>query len=187
MTKKKEPVEILVIADRSGSMSSIRSDAIGGFNTFLKEQKSVKGKANFTLVLFDDQYEVPVKGVDIKQVEELTEETFVPRGMTAMNDAIGKSLSNLIAKSPAKAVICILTDGAENASREYTPQQVKALVKEVEEKGYQVTFLAANIDAFAAGAALGLSGDNTFSFAANGKGVNQAYATMSTRSTTYRT
>ena len=98
MKDKKEPVEILVIADRSGSMASIRQDAIGGFNTFLKEQKSVKGKANFTLVLFDDQYEVPIESVDIKKVDELTEETFVPRGMTAMNDAIGKSLSQLFAK-----------------------------------------------------------------------------------------
>ena len=186
MTKKKEPVEILVIADRSGSMFSIRSDAIGGFNTFLKEQQAVKGKANFTLVLFDDQYEVPVKGVDIKQVEELTDKTFVPRGMTAMNDAIGKSLSELLDKSPEKAIICILTDGAENASKEYTSEQVKELIKEAEGKDYQVTFLAANVDAFAAGGSLGISMNNTFAFAASAQGIHEAYATMSTRSTTYR-
>lgn len=183
---KKQAVEILVIADRSGSMSSIRQDAIGGFNTFLQEQKSVKGKANFTLVLFNDKYEVPVENVDIKKVEELTESTFVPRGMTAMNDAIGKSLSQLLAKNPEKAIICILTDGAENASKEYTSAQVKDLIEQAEAKDYQVTFLAANIDAFTAGGSLGISMTNTFAFTANAAGVHEAYATMSTRSTTYR-
>lgn len=186
MSKKKQVVEILVVADRSGSMGAIRDDAIGGFNTFLEEQKAVKGKANLTLVLFDDQYEVPVKSVDIKKVEPLTHETFVPRGMTAMNDAIGKALSELESNAPDKAIVCIITDGAENSSREYTSEQVKQKIKNAEERGWQVVFLAANIDAFAAGSVLGINMNSTFSFSANSQGVHDAYATMSASTRNYR-
>lgn len=187
MAKKKQPVEILVIADRSGSMSSLRDDAIGGFNTFLEEQKAVKGEANLTLVLFDDQYEVPVERVNIQDVEPLTRDTFVPRGMTAMNDAIGKAIVTLEVSSPKKAIICIITDGAENSSKEFTSQQIKDKITEVEDKGWQVVFLAANIDAFQAGGSLGVNMNNTFSFAASAQGVQEAYANMSVSTRSYRT
>lgn len=183
---KREPVEILVIADRSGSMGSIRAEAIGGFNNFLTAQKAVKGAANLTLVLFDDQYEVPINGVKLKEVEPLTTETFVPRGMTALYDAVGKALASLEAKAPKKAVICILTDGAENASKEYTHASVQERVKAAEARGWEIVFLAANIDAKAAGASLGITRGASIAFAANGLGVTNAYADMSTVATGYR-
>lgn len=170
MTKAKEAVEIIVIADRSGSMESIRSDAIGGFNGFLEEQQALKGKANLTLVLFDDKYEVAVDRVPVKKVPKLTAQTFVPRGTTAMNDAIGKALATLEELNPTKAVICIITDGMENASREFTREQVKAKIQEAEAKGYQVQFLAANMDAYQASASYGISIDTTIAF----NGVNGA-------------
>jgi uncharacterized protein with von Willebrand factor type A (vWA) domain len=182
-----DPIEIVAIIDRSGSMESIRDDAIGGFNAFLEEQKQVDGAANLTLVLFDDKYEVPIDREDIQAVEPLTRETFVPRGMTAMNDAIGRTLAKLESNMVKKAVICILTDGAENASREYTADQIKTKIKEAEAKGYQVVFLAANIDAFAAGGSLGISGNNTIAFAASAKGVQDAYLSMSVATRAYRT
>ncbi|MNQ78428.1 von Willebrand factor type A domain protein [compost metagenome] len=185
--KEDQPVESFVIADRSGSMESIRDDAIGGFNSFLEEQQKVDGKANLTLVLFDDRYEVPVKSVDIRKVKPLTRKTFVPRGMTAMNDAIGKAVAELFEIAPEKAVVCIITDGAENSSKEFTNQQVKDKIKEVEAKGWQVVFLAANIDAFSAGGSLGINSATTFGFAANAKGVQDAYATMSASTRAYRT
>ena len=184
--KEDQPVEIFVIADRSGSMESIRDDAIGGFNSFLEEQRKVDGKANLTLVLFDDRYEVPVKSVDIHKVKPLTRETFVPRGMTAMNDAIGKAVAELSEIAPEKAIVCIITDGAENSSKEFTNQQVKDKIKEVEAKGWQVVFLAANIDAFSAGDSLGINSATTFGFAATAKGVQNAYATMSASTRNYR-
>lgn len=183
---KKEAVEILVILDRSGSMSSIRDEAIGGFNNFLTSQQAVKGAANLTLVLFDDQYEVPVDGVKVKEVKPLTQETFVPRGMTAMNDAIGKALTTLEAKNPKKAVICILTDGAENASKEYTQVQVQEKVKAAEARGWEVVFLAANIDAKQTGAQLGILRGASMNFAADAKGMQFAYDSMCASTTTYR-
>lgn len=185
--KEDQSVEIFVIADRSGSMESIRDDAIGGFNSFLEEQQKLDGKANLTLVLFDDKYEVPVKSVDIQKVKPLTRETFVPRGMTAMNDAIGKAVAELSEIAPEKAVVCIITDGAENSSKEFTSHQVKDKIKEVEAKGWQVVFLAANIDAFSAGGSLGINSATTFDFAANAQGVHDAYATMSASTRAYRT
>jgi Mg-chelatase subunit ChlD len=129
---KKEAVEIVVIADRSGSMSVIRDDAIGGFNTFLKEQKAVKGAANLTLVLFDHEYLVAVDSQPIKKVVPLNNETYVPRGMTALNDSIGRAISALEAKNPNKAIVCILTDGQENQSREFNTEQAKAKINAAE-------------------------------------------------------
>ena len=183
---KAQPVEIVVIADRSGSMASIKNDAIGGFNTFLEEQKAVKGEANLTLVLFDDKYEVPVDAQPIKSVEPLTEKTFVPRGMTAMNDAIGRALTVLEAKAPEKVIVCILTDGHENASREFNTTQVKGLITKAEGRGWQVVYLAANQDAFAVGATLGVNPNLVQNFAATGAGITKAYANLSVTTRSYR-
>lgn len=183
---KKTPVEIVAILDRSGSMNSIRDDAIGGFNTFLAEQQGVKGAANLTVILFDDKYEVPVDAEAVKSAVPLTRDTFVPRGMTAMNDAIGKAIATLEAKAPDKAIVCILTDGQENASREYTTAQVKEKITACEKRGWRVVYLAANQDAFAVGAAYGVNAIHTQNFAATGAGVRTAMASASLSTTDYR-
>ena len=181
-----EAVEIVMIVDRSGSMSSIANDAIGGYNTFLKEQKAVDGKANLTLVLFDDQIETPIDSMDIQSVPELNSKTYVPRGSTAMNDAIGSSLAKLEEKNPSKAIICILTDGEENASREYSLGMIKERIKKAEDRGWQIQYLAANQDAFSVGTSIGISGNNTKGFAANSAGVLDAYACLSSTTRSYR-
>lgn len=186
MKQNDSVVEIVSIVDQSGSMELIRNDAIGGFNSFLEQQKALGGNANLTLVLFDDRYEVPVNGVALQDVAPLTRETFVPRGWTALYDAIGRALVELETKNPAKAIIQIITDGAENGSKEYTRDQIKAKIKAAEDRGWEVIFLAANIDAFAAGGGLGIAGSNTYAFAANAQGVHDAFASMSLRSSAYR-
>lgn len=183
---KKEAVEIVVIADRSGSMSSIASDAIGGFNTFLKEQQAVKGAANLTLILFDNEYQIAVDAKPVKEVEELTAKTYVPRGSTALNDAIGRAISALEAKAPKKAIVCILTDGQENCSREFTTDQAKAKIKSAESKGWQVVYLSADANAFSHGQMYGVAAGNTVAFAATGVGIRGAYQNASLTSTNYR-
>lgn len=180
----KPTTEIVVIADRSGSMWSIAEDAIGGFNAFLEEQKKLGDDANLTLVLFDDQYEVPVKAEKITSVEPLNERTYVPRGSTAMNDAIGKTIALLKEANPEKAIVCILTDGMENSSKEYTTQQIKELVEEVEGKGWQIVYLAANQDAFQEGGARGIS--TNINYDATKLGVRSAYDQVSAVTTSYR-
>lgn len=183
---KTKPVEIFVVVDRSGSMDSIRDEAIGGFNTFLEAQKKEKGAANLTLAIFDGEYDIVYDSVKLKEVMPMTRETLVPRGLTALNDAIGKSLLMLEGKKPDKAILCILTDGQENASREFNGVQVKAKVEAAEARGWQVVFLAANIDVAATAKAYGMNPLRSMSFMATGAGTTQAYSNISASVTSYR-
>jgi hypothetical protein len=181
-----KPVEIFVVADRSGSMAPLQQEAIGGFNRFLKEQQELPGKANLTLVLFDDKYEVPYNSVPLQDVEPLTTETFVPRGMTATYDAVGKAITELEIKNPERAIIMIITDGGENSSKEYTQPAVAAKVKAAEDRGWEVIFLAQNLDAKAAGSLLGVIRGMTMNLSAGGQGIGEAYTTMSASTASYR-
>ncbi len=133
---RKGLTEIVMVIDRSGSMATIKDDAIGGLNTFIEEQQKVKGEANLTTVLFDDEYILWHDGVDIKKVEPFTERTYVPRSMTALLDAIGKTANDVgerLRKTkekdrPEKVLFVILTDGMENASKEFTKPQIVEII-----------------------------------------------------------
>lgn len=183
---KKEPVEVVVVIDRSGSMQTIAKDAIGGFNTFLKEQQDVKGAANMTVILFDHEHLVLADAVPIADVKPLDTKTYIPRGNTALNDAIGRALATLDAKAPKKAIVCILTDGQENSSREYTAAQIKERITKSEANGWQFVYLSASPTAFADGGALGINAANLQRGTHDSKGTHELYASMSARSTNYR-
>jgi hypothetical protein len=176
--------ELISIIDRSGSMATIAKDAIGGFNTFLADQKTVPGEARMTLALFDDKYDVLYAGKTLAEAEPLTDKTFVPRGGTALLDAIGRTLNDQGARIKAegwadKVIVCILTDGGENQSREFRQDQIKTMVQHAEGHGWSFVFLAANQDAFAAGASYGINAAHTMAFAASATGTQTAYASMS--------
>lgn len=176
--------EIISIIDRSGSMATIASDAIGGFNTFLKDQREVPGEGRMTVLLFDDRFETLYAGKSLKEAEPLTDKTFVPRGGTALLDAIGRTLNEQGARIKTdgwadKVIVCILTDGQENQSREFTAPKIKEMVKHAESHGWSFIYLAANQDAFATGAAYGINAAHTQAFAATGAGTQTAYASMS--------
>lgn len=188
--------EIAVILDRSGSMQSIRDDAIGGFNSFLEAQKAVSGEAKFSLILFDNEYETPVLRQDLLHVKPLTDKTFVPRGATALYDAIGRTVNAIGAdlanmpetERPSKVIIAILTDGMENSSREFAKAQISEMVKHQEEKyAWEFIYLGANQDAFDVGGALGMRAENIANFAATGVGTRGAYETANRLTTRYRT
>jgi len=158
----KELTEIVLVVDRSGSMGSCAEEAQNGINQLIEEQKGVEGKANFTLVQFDNEYEFVHEGVSIKDVPDFT---LKPRGMTALLDAVGRSitetgtrLENMDEKDrPALVTFVIVTDGAENASQEFKLKTVQDMIKEQQEKyNWQFTFLGANADAFAGGVNLGI-------------------------------
>jgi hypothetical protein len=155
-------VEIIDITDRSGSMSDIRADVIGGFNTMIEEQKAVKGDARLTYIQFDDHYQVLYAGKNIQDVEPLTEKTYVPRGSTALLDAIGLTLNEQGKRIAAegwaeKIIVCIRTDGQENASKEYKLDTIKAMIKHAEDHGWVFIFTGADQDAFSAAQNIGIS------------------------------
>lgn len=165
-------------------MTSIQNDVIGGFNKFLADQKAEPGEARITYTQFDSFYEVVYQGIDIQKAPELTGDTFVPRGMTALYDAIGKTLNDQGKRIHDQAwaelvVVCVITDGDENSSHEYTQERVKEMTAHAESKGWKFIFLAANQDAFAASQKIGSSGQYSGNFAASAVGVASAYGATS--------
>jgi hypothetical protein len=181
-----EAVKIVFVIDESGSMGSLQSDVIGGFNRLIDEQYDVEGKADVTLITFANTVKVVLDNVDIEEVEHLTNVSYRPSGGTAMNDAIGTALTKVLREAPEKAIINIFTDGYENVSTDFNAAQVKELVQQAEAKGYQVVFLAANIDEVAVGASFGFAKGATRSFAANSAGLEFAYLQASAATTAYR-
>jgi hypothetical protein len=188
-----EKTHIICILDRSGSMSSIMDDSIGGFNTFLKKQKELPDEATITIALFDDKYELIYDNVDIKKAEELTKKDWYPRGTTALYDAIGKTINSekqnfikLGKEAPAKVLVCVVTDGHENASHEYNLETIKKLIKSCEEDDWNFIYLAANQDAFSVGTSFGISAGNTFTYTADSVGVMNMTATLNDASMSYR-
>jgi uncharacterized protein YegL len=192
-----EKTHIICILDRSGSMGSIIGASISGFNEFLGKQKALPDKATITVVLFDDQYEILYDNVDIKNAELLNGEIWKPRGMTALYDAIGKTINTEKAKlkklgveAPSKVLTCIVTDGQENASEEYKGEagrkQIISLIRECEKEDWNFLYLAANQDAFAVGAGFGISHGNTINYSATPQGVHHMSQTLNCVSTSYR-
>lgn len=179
-------VNIFVVLDRSGSMSTIAQDAIGGFNTFIKAQQEIEGEANVTLAIFDDRYDIVFENVPVDKVVPLTSKDYIPRGWTALLDAVGYSLSTLEELSPEKAILCVITDGEENQSREYTHAMIKEKVQAAEARGWQVVFLAANINEQVVGASMGIAKGMTRGFVADSFGTQEMYLQASAAVTNYR-
>jgi len=171
---------IVVILDRSGSMQSCCESTVAGFNDFVREQKKQSGTATLKLVQFDDQYEV-VFDESIQNVPELTQATFVPRGSTALLDAQGKTIAILqeelaklsSSKRPAKVIVVTMTDGMENASKEYKKQQVADLIqKYTDQNKWQFIYIGANQDAVKVAESMNIPLRNTMSYnTSNARGV----------------
>lgn len=154
---EKDYCEIVMILDESGSMSDCKSDTIGGVNEFLNNQKRIKGKVNVTLIKFSDYYRIINNATDLDQVAYLDEGNYIPSNTTALLDAVGKTinstgarLENMAEKErPEKVIFVIITDGLENASREFSRRQVFEMVSHQRDKyKWEFIFLGANIDAW---------------------------------------
>jgi len=177
---KVDPVEIICVVDRSGSMHSIVNDAVGGYNSFVEDQKKIPGEAYLTLAIFDDEYEIVYECKPLLEVEEATEQTFMPRGTTALWDAVGMTLRSASKRiETERVIVVIITDGGENASTEFDAEKVKSIVKDCKDSGWEFLFLGANIDAFAESSNLGLAASQTVQYAANSRGVHTAYSNIS--------
>lgn len=182
---KPKDVELVFILDRSGSMGGLESDTIGGYNSMISKQKKEKtGKVSVTTVLFDDQYELLYNQVPIEKVSPMTEEEYYVRGSTALLDAIGKTVMQVKANQDKKEIkdkvlFVIITDGMENASREYRVEQVKKLIEERKEKdNWEFLFLGANIDAIGAAKDLGIDSSRAVRFKSDKKGTAKNYEVL---------
>jgi uncharacterized protein YegL len=186
----KNLTEIVAIIDRSGSMMSLTKETIGGFNSFLDEQKKTTGKAKLTLVQFDDQYQIDQDGVDINDAKPLDENTYIPRGYTSLCDAVGKTIITVgerLSKTPeeerpGQVIFLVITDGAENSSKEYTADKIAKMVKhQTETYSWIFTFLGGGDAKFqkAQGASLGFNSNNTYNYSASSGGTERLYGNLS--------
>lgn len=176
--------EILVITDRSGSMSPVVDDMIGGYNAFIEDQRKVPGEARVTFTQFDSEYEVVYSGKPLAEVPLLDRSTYVPRGSTALLDAIGRTLNEQGQRIAAEkwadlVIVCIITDGEENSSREFTLERIREMTSHAEANGWKFVYLGANQDAIRAAQNLGMVRAMASTYDASSVGTRAAYATTS--------
>lgn len=194
-----EVTELIFILDRSGSMGSMQEEAIGGFNSFLKEQQGLPDKANLTLVLFDNNYELVYNGMNINDVVPLTSDTYKLGGTTALLDAIGRTVNDVnkrltstvkcgscgheSQKPKGKVLVAVLTDGLENASSDFSKKQINELIdKQSKEFDWQFMFLAANQDAISEGTGLGMIANSSVNYSFDSRGMTRGFSTLNASS-----
>ncbi|MBD3108822.1 VWA domain-containing protein [Bacillus sp. AGMB 02131] len=175
--------EIILLLDRSGSMNGLEEDTIGGINSLITKQREMEGQTQLTLALFDDQYELVWNGIDAADAR-LTEDVYYVRGMTALLDAVGKTILDVgdrLASTreedrPGKVMFVITTDGLENASQEFTRQKVQKMIKHQEEKyNWEFLFMGANIDAAKEAEDIGIKAESACCFEASSEGVQEMF------------
>lgn len=175
--------QILVIQDRSGSMLHLRQATIDGFNEFINGQRATPGLTRVRLIQFDHEYITRFDSL-VMDVQPLTNASYEPRGNTALLDAMGRAIKDLgedlkrmpDADRPGKVIVVIMTDGEENASSQYTRDQVFAMVKhQTEAYQWQFLYLGANQDAINEGAKLGMNRGQTMTYAANSGSTRASY------------
>ena len=179
--------ELVFILDRSGSMSGMESDTIGGFNGMIGQHRGEGADVLVSTVLFDHENEVIHDRVRIADVPVLTSKEYYTRGSTALLDAMGGAIHHIrnVHKyarpedRPARTMFIITTDGMENASTRYTADQVRAMVKRQEAEGWEFIFLGANIDAVQVAGGFGIRAENAVEFACDAAGVRENFASLS--------
>lgn len=193
---KKGFTQVAVVLDRSGSMGSIKDNTIEGFNAVLREQKETEGEVSFTLAQFDDEYELVYNGVDIKDVPFLNSKTYNPRGRTALYDAVSKTIDSVgeslrwlpESKRPEKVVFIIVTDGHENASNEFSYEDMTYRLKHQQEKyNWQVVYIGANQDAMVVAQTFNIPMANAMTYTVTPLSTRNVFLGVSKKLKDYRT
>jgi len=180
--------ELVFVLDRSGSMHGLVSDTIGGFNALIEKQKKEPGACVVTTALFDDRYELLHDRVPLASIRPMTEREYFARGNTALLDAIGRTIDKIVralhgiveeARSK-KVLFVIMTDGLENASREYSAARIRDMVsRQQESQGWEFLFLGANMDAISVASHVGIAADRSVTYRADRAGTRLSYDVLS--------
>lgn len=195
VTMSKNITELVFILDRSGSMAGLEDDTIGGFNAMIEKQKAIEGEVIVSTVLFDNRFEVIHNRKPLAAIEPLTSKDYYVKGTTALLDAIGRSLSKIHhlhhtldeETKPNQVMFVIMTDGKENASREFNYKKIRGWIDRLsEEEAWEFIFLGANINAFEEGKRFGMRRDRVANYHADKEGTNLNYTVISDAVTQYR-
>ncbi len=186
--KERKLTEMVFVIDRSGSMSGFESDTIGGFNSTIDKQKREEGDAIVSTVLFSNSVTTVHDRVALADVGRMTEEEYYVNGCTALLDAVGGTIERIRheqktdgARVPDATLFVIITDGLENASREFSYKKVKSMIERQKEEGWDFLFLGANIDVAAEAERIGISRDNTVEFSVDSENIHAMYDCVSHR------
>ena len=184
---KKGLTEIVFILDRSGSMSGLEADTIGGFNSMIEKQKKIEGDALITTVLFDDKIQLLHDRVALDEVSGMTQRDYYVGGCTALLDAIGETVKRIndVQKAlaeeerPEKTMFIITTDGQENSSEKYDFKKIKKMIeKKQEKKQWEFLFLGANIDAIGTASSLGIKANRSVNYHSDHIGTATNYKAL---------
>ena len=185
---RKGLTEVIFILDRSGSMSGLEADTIGGFNSMIAKQKKEDGEAYISTILFDDQTEVLYDRVPVSKIEPMNDKQYYVRGCTALLDALGGAIHHIgnvhkYAREedrPEKTLFIITTDGMENSSRQYSYEKVKKMVERQKKKyGWEFLFLGANIDAIEVAGRFGIAANRAINYESDRQGTQLNYEVLS--------
>lgn len=181
---KNNITELVFILDRSGSMSGLESDTIGGFNSMIEKQKKQDGKCYVSTIVFDNESKVVHDRLELSRVPKMTEKDYSVRGSTALVDAIGGAIHHIAnihkyarpEDVPEKTLFVITTDGYENASYKYTADRVREMIKKEKEKyGWEFLFIGANIDAVQTASNFGIAANRAVNYNADSQGTSVVY------------
>ena len=185
---RKGLTEVVFILDRSGSMSGLEADTIGGFNSMIEKQKKEDGEAYISTILFDDRSEVLYDRVPVNKVEPMNDKQYFVRGCTALLDALGGAIHHIAnvhkyareEDRPEKTLFIITTDGMENSSHVYSYDKVKKMVeKEKSKYDWEFLFLGANIDAIEVAGRFGIDADRAINYECDSEGTQLNYEVLS--------
>ena len=181
MTKK---ATITVILDRSGSMGSVQQETVKGFNRFAKEQPKDSSISLWQFDMPEDKPDISQTFKDVPASEvKLRSSQYAPRGLTPLLDAVGEVVSRI--KGKGEQIVLIITDGAENASREWTLKRVRDLIEAKRKKGWQFVFMGAGIDAYGEASSYGISAVNTYAYDSTPTSTNAAWSNVSSGTHAY--
>lgn len=175
--KKEKKLDVVFILDKSGSMGGQEENTISSFNEYLEKEKNNKYETNITTVLFSDTYNVIHDRIPVSKVNKLTNKEYYVGGCTALYDALGNTIHNMETKDTDKVLFIIITDGYENASKEYRKEDIKKLIKK--NKSFEFIYIGADIDSYAAGSDIGIRKDNIANFKKDREGTSKMFKAVS--------